>query len=632
MNFRTDINGLRAIAVLSVVVFHIDPDILSGGFTGVDIFFVLSGYLMTGITVSRLEQGQFKFASFYKSRATRILPALSALCLTLVIFGYFYLQPLPYFSLIKHSINAMFFTSNFTFWLESGYFDTLSNEKWLLHSWSLSVEWQFYLLFPVFTALIWKAFGKSILIFSILTITIISFIFSIYSSIYLPSSGFFLLPSRLWELTFGSIAFLLPIKFNSQTIGKRIEFIGLILIVFSIFYIDENDQWPGWLALLPVLGTYLIIQANQKESLITNNFLFQHIGKWSYSIYLWHWPLAVLLWFEFKGNYSFTIIISYILSSLFLGFISFHLFEKSRFNLKKTSALFSSALTICLISFAGHYSLSKISSDVYENQTIVQNEQQDWCDFIKLPGINCKVFGDANNIDFVIWGDSHADSLSFYLAEQNRYNFISFGSHGCPPLYGVRRADRLGNSINCNLKANDEIFNKILKEIKPKTIFLIGRWSLYTQGWKINGELQAATHFLCLTLDCDDNNATASLETWKSQFIKTTESLSTVSNLVVFKGTPILKVSGANYTGDDDQILTQEEHENYQKATNDFITNASKKLNFDVIDYGKHLCQQGICKVKEGEKYLYIDDNHLTVDGWGDKPGFILNEINSQLN
>ena len=148
-SFRQDINGLRAIAVIAVVLFHFNASWMPGGFAGVDVFFVISGFLMTGIIFRGIEQENFSILKFYVARANRIIPALAVLCLVLLVFGWFYLTPLDYKALGKHAASSVAFLSNIIYWRESGYFDAASHEKWLLHTWSLSVEWQFYILYPL---------------------------------------------------------------------------------------------------------------------------------------------------------------------------------------------------------------------------------------------------------------------------------------------------------------------------------------------------------------------------------------------------------------------------------------------------------------------------------------------------
>lgn len=208
MKFRKDINGLRAVAVIAVVLFHFNNEWLPGGFAGVDVFFVISGYLMTKIIFEGVENGTFSILAFYSSRAKRIIPALAVCCLVLVLFGWFFLSVIDYEVLSKHVLSSITFLSNIVYATEQGYFDSSSHEKWLLHTWSLSVEWQFYLLFPIFVYFLLKimSYGKARI--AVLITTAFSFLISAIATDIWPSYSYFLLPTRAWEMLVGGIAYL----------------------------------------------------------------------------------------------------------------------------------------------------------------------------------------------------------------------------------------------------------------------------------------------------------------------------------------------------------------------------------------------------------------------------------------
>ena len=214
--FRPDIAGLRAIAVIAVVLYHFGVKGFSGGFVGVDIFFVISGFLMTGIIFSKIETNKFSFIDFYLARAKRIIPALAVLCLVLVVCGWFFLIPGDFRTLGKHAASSISFLSNFIFWREAGYFDTSSHEKWLLHTWSLSVEWQFYIIYPLIIFTLKKILDTQSIKLSIATLAISSFGLSIYIGNNWPSAGFYLFPTRAWEMLAGGIVFLYPLRVSSK--------------------------------------------------------------------------------------------------------------------------------------------------------------------------------------------------------------------------------------------------------------------------------------------------------------------------------------------------------------------------------------------------------------------------------
>ena len=200
MNFRYDINGLRAIAVIAVVLFHFNPAWIKGGFAGVDVFFVISGFLMTGIIFKGLENDSFNLFKFYVDRANRIVPALVVLCLVLLVFGWFYLAPFDYKALSKHVTSSSWFISNVVFWREAGYFDAAAHEKWLLHTWSLSVEWQFYIIYPIALVVFKQLLSLKNLKRLIILGVGIGFLFNVVATIKWPDAAYFLLPTRAWEM------------------------------------------------------------------------------------------------------------------------------------------------------------------------------------------------------------------------------------------------------------------------------------------------------------------------------------------------------------------------------------------------------------------------------------------------
>lgn len=337
LKFRPDINGLRAWAVMVVVLYHFGVPGFSGGFIGVDVFFVVSGFLMTGIVVGGLEgqRGrQFSLASFYLARARRILPALIVLCGGLLALGWFALPSADYRTLATHALASLAFLSNVKFWREAGYFDIAAHDKWLLHTWSLSVEWQFYLLFPLALMFWWKFFpGRRRAQIVILAGALLSFASSLVLTARAPSAAFFLLPARAWELLAGGLVFFSTAAAGSRTSeeergggGRAMEALGFAFILVSVVTADA-DAWPGWQALLPVAGTCLVLGASRAQSHWTSPAPLQALGRWSYSIYLWHWPLVVALaYFELQASPA--VIAVFTVASIALGAASYRWVEQ----------------------------------------------------------------------------------------------------------------------------------------------------------------------------------------------------------------------------------------------------------------------------------------------------------------
>lgn len=327
MQFRYDINGLRAIAVLAVVIFHFNPQWLPGGFAGVDVFFVISGFLMTSIIFSNVEKNSFNLFKFYNARANRIIPVLAAMSAVLLIFGWFYLLPSDYSNLARQIERSSLFISNLIFAKDGGYFDTAENTKWLLHTWSLSVEWQFYIFFPIIIIALKKYLSLNNLKRVVIGLFVASFIYCIYSTYKDSKIAYFMLTTRAWEMLLGGLAFLYPWSLQSKIKQVTIQSFGILLIFAAYFLMSKDTLWPSYMALIPVFGAYLIIVSNYQNNVIINNSIFNYIGKWSYSIYVWHWPLVVFgAYFVIDHWWIFGIPLS-----ILIGFLSYQIIEKINF-------------------------------------------------------------------------------------------------------------------------------------------------------------------------------------------------------------------------------------------------------------------------------------------------------------
>lgn len=323
MTFRKDISGLRAIAVLAVMLFHFNPSWMPGGFVGVDVFFVISGFLMTGIIFTGLEQGNFSISKFYVARASRIIPALTALCAILLLLGAIFFAPLDFQALAKHVASSLGFISNLIYWKESGYFDSISYEKWLLHTWSLSTEWQFYIIYPLILIVMKRFMSVATMKLTILSLTLFGFLLCVYVTDKWPNPAYYLLPTRAWEMMLGGLAYLYPVRVGEKA-SKAMELSGVGFIVLSFLFISKENLWPGYLAILPTLGTVLVIQSHREHSIVTGNMIFQLLGKWSYSIYLWHWPIVLAIHHLSLGE---GFVYLGIVLSIVLGFLSYRYIE-----------------------------------------------------------------------------------------------------------------------------------------------------------------------------------------------------------------------------------------------------------------------------------------------------------------
>ncbi|WP_435945770.1 acyltransferase family protein [Dryocola sp. BD586] len=422
--FRKDIQGLRALAVMSVVLYHFNNGYLSGGFAGVDVFFVISGFLMTSIIIKGAMANNFSILKFYISRAKRIAPSLCIVVLALLIFGYLFIEPLTYKEIGGHSYSSLLFYSNYIYFGESGYFDQSSKEKFLLHTWSLSVEWQFYILYPIMILAAYRYLPVRFFRLSIASLFIISFIFSAIITKSNPDYSYFMITTRAWEMLLGGLVCLYPLSLGAKP-RKAIEVIGIILVIASFFIFNDITMWPGLAATIPTFGAALIISSNTKKSLLSNGAL-QFIGKISYSLYLVHWVVLV----AFKKMYipeSFPI---YFLS-IFAISISLYYFVERRRNFGYASL----AIYVLTVYISHIVSLNGINSRLDDAKEFMvdaktyraQNEGHDGLANSPKP---LYFNSDEKNFEYILIGSSHARHFYHYISTAGK-KVVSLALDGC---------------------------------------------------------------------------------------------------------------------------------------------------------------------------------------------------------
>lgn len=500
--FRNDINGLRAWAVLAVILYHFGVAGFSGGFVGVDIFFVISGYLMTGIIINGLEKSvagpRFSLGRFYLARARRILPALWVLCISLLILGWFWLSSADYTQLGSHASRAISFTSNIKFFKEAGYFDANSFDKWLLHTWSLPVEWQFYILLPLTLILLWKLKpSRPFIILALVVACLVSFVLSIYASQHNASSAFYLLRNRAWEMLAGGLVFLLAHKIRlSPLLSKGVEWLGFGLIFYAIVFFKPTNLWPGYLALVPVLGAVLVLLANRQQSWLTAPSPAQWLGSTSYSLYLWHWPLVVALHYTEldKDNAAISLALLLTLLTLLLGYASYRWVENparaqlTQVNTKAAVIIMIAALALVVLPGRGIKSGQGIPSRLPENISRIlaeanhKNPRLDEClvsDDQAVP--ECQYGGPI--LGAIVMGDSHAGSLVRTVERalpNKQLHVLDWSLSACSTISGLQR--RHDNKFRCR-----EFIDYALEKQKTLDakvpIIIVNRLSIVTEGF-----------------------------------------------------------------------------------------------------------------------------------------------------
>lgn len=351
MKYRTEIDGLRALAVVPVILFHAGFELFSGGFVGVDVFFVISGYLITTILVDDIENNRFSIVNFYERRARRILPALFFVMLVCIPFAWMWMIPSQMKGFSQSLVAVSLFASNILFWRESGYFDTAAEEKPLLHTWSLAVEEQYYVLFPVFLLFAWR-FRKDRVFWMIVVMAVISLILSEWGWRNKATANFYLAPTRAWELFAGSIAAFVVQKHGVQK-SDVLSLLGLAAIVFAIFAYDESTPFPSVFALVPVVGVVLLVLFAEKETLtakLLSTKAFVGVGLISYSAYLWHQPLFAFARIRLLEEPSEVLMVILSVSSLVLAVASWKYIETP---FRRKTGFFSNKKIVFLMSTVG---------------------------------------------------------------------------------------------------------------------------------------------------------------------------------------------------------------------------------------------------------------------------------------
>ena len=445
MKYRKEIDGLRALAVIPVILCHGDFTAFSGGYIGVDIFFVISGYLITTIIVTEREGGFFSLLNFYERRARRILPALFFMMFCTLPFAMFWLLPTDLYLFSESLVAVPLFASNILFYLTSGYFDTAAELKPLLHTWSLAVEEQYYLLYPLLLLSVW-GLGKRWIFSLILIAAVISLLFA--HSVYLthPTFTFFLLPTRAFELLIGGLlAFYLhpdrhPILIN-QSVSQTLSMVGFLLIIYAIVRFDKGTPTTLFYTPVPIVGASLIIIfANNKNlvgQLLSSKMLVQ-TGLISYSAYLWHQPLFAFAKIRTLDELSVLKLTLLSLISLLFGYLSWKYIEKpfrnkvlitSKTIIICTLLLSSFFIIIGLVGYVNKGFPSRISNeikDVIYNPQAPLSNQACLNKYPEFKMFTACLLSKNEDPEVVLLGDSHSQhyfkSLSAALNQKSVIN------------------------------------------------------------------------------------------------------------------------------------------------------------------------------------------------------------------
>jgi peptidoglycan/LPS O-acetylase OafA/YrhL len=508
--YRPDIDGLRAVAVLAVIGFHAFGRWVPGGFAGVDVFFVISGFLISSIIFKALDEGRFSFSSFYARRVRRIFPALVVVLSATWALGWFTLMADEYRQLGKEVVSGAGFVSNFLFWKQTGYFDASAELKPLLHLWSLAVEEQYYLLWPLALFLVWKMRVRPLRF--ILWVLVASFALNVGTLAFDPAGAFYLPHTRFWELMIGSaLAYLQLFKgseFDDEIV--RIFFIarwrdrlpeikgwlGLVLIVAAFGLLNRQSAFPGCWALVPALGTFLLISAGPDAGInrrLFSNQILVFIGLISYPLYLWHWPLLCYVRLSASGNHPaamklIIVVLAFVLAWLTYQFVEKPVRQSGRFAARALAVpLLASvmsgvavlgALTVQANGLPGRYPEALQNLMRYRDDEHTASWRSGKC-FLR-PKSDWRAFDsactDAEPQDgplVFLWGDSHAADLYPGLRQLRsgyRFRIAQYTTANCPPVVAFDDPP-----YQFCKPINDWVFEKIT-ELRPRSVVLAAQY------------------------------------------------------------------------------------------------------------------------------------------------------------
>lgn len=647
-SYRPDIDGLRAVAVLPVVFFHAGFRFVQGGFVGVDIFFVISGFLITGILAREIAQGRYSIVEFYRRRARRIFPALTAVTLATLVAAYFILTPGEYVELAKSAAAVSIFSSNIYFWKSVSYFQSGNEFRPLLHTWSLAVEEQYYLFFPLLLRLLHLRTRG--IVTALWVICLASLALAAFMVPWKPSAAFYLLPTRAWELMLGGLLAVgeTP-KMPSRRLATMASALGLILIALPIFTYTAQTPFPGLAALPPTLGTALIIwtggRGRVSETLAARPVVA--IGKASYSIYLWHLPLLAFATYLVAGPLTTKAALVLCVASIAWGFVSLVFIEQPfrsaraarRGNVSAATAACGMVVLAAAsgLIIAAHGLPSRMSpgdaaivgaaDDKYRHHAECMTLDEK----IVRPDRACQLGAPGVLPTVLLWGDSHSmvTATALEQAAYRRHASIKFSADAdCPPGLGFSIDQRIDPGLTQQLsyrycaQYNNEMLRLALTSPRIRTVVLSARWTNWRIGEPAN-PAEADADVRLRDRGGTADSARANREKWERGFFLLVDRLVAAGKHVVIVGPlpePPFNVPHQLYVerfglAGHSQSIPVASYERRHRTILGIFARLSGRPGVSFIWPQQALCSKGQCPIIDHGKPIYFDQDHLSLYG-----------------
>jgi peptidoglycan/LPS O-acetylase OafA/YrhL len=634
--YRPDIDGLRALAILSVVAFHAFPTWFPGGYVGVDVFFVISGYLITRIIVGNLAAGTFSFAEFYARRVRRIFPALVLVLACAYALGGLVLGPEDFRQLSKHALAGASFTSNFLLWQEAGYFDAATDTKPFLHLWSIAIEEQFYLTWPLLAWLAWRR-GINVYLLA-LAIGAASFLWNLGSVVAEPEAAFYSPATRAWELMMGCALAARENSVAMAPLGRRqanaTAAAGILLIAAAWCLVSRESVFPGAWALLPTLGAVLLLRSGRDAWINRRIFARQplvYLGLISYALYLWHWPLLAYLNVLHPEGPPAMLRLAAILLALILAWLTYRAIER---KVRSFSGWAGVPLLVGLSALTALTAIAGYKAELSPDEALeaqlrgalawpASHDADRYCREIHPLAYYCTIARPGTAATHALIGDSHANHFYPGLAAEigkSGGNLVQFGGAGCVPLAGVDSSA----GTNCQSVIGTAL-DLVLADNRIHTVILAANWHLYAQGTRFSSyRNRRSAHVKLATASAKDAVGAVHFEQTLSRTIALLTNAG--KRVVILKQVPELETRFENCLAwlratdpmawDRVCAVAREKVDRYIGAYAGMVDAAAAgNANVTVLDPVTVLCDKDLCYAAIRGGLLYRDDLHLGAAG-----------------